>query len=557
MNYNITYQRDAINSYLVMKKDEAVNIQNYEVEMLERNSIDSFLDISIRTFNTEKELYYNITSKQQLDEILERKKLNSNELVKFFNTLIDIIKNCEKYFLDNNKILLQPDMIYIDLNGFKPSFVYVPFDNNNGVIIESIINLTNFLFDKIDQEDVNAVMIMHKIMTSCKQPDFNINKIQSIVNRKIAKSVSKTKSSTIDNKNVHKDNVNENKEDNQIISKLIEQNKKRENTNKADNKITKDNTEDISKKVDSDVNKKKLKNFNKYINKNNKKEQKQKENKKEDNKKTVDQKKMSNHLFYIILGSIQILTIILFLIIVKSNILYSDVTGKMKIESLLGSICMLIALDLFSSKKAYEYMKTQDNDSKDDKNKKNKNTKKKNDGIKELGNPFADKNREVLFNEPLVVNDREEFVASSIVKETDTTELENESANVDANGDKQDVLENGEDETICLKDFVHKDMMINPYLLNEVTQDKITIDRNPFLIGKLKGHVDYIISNNSVSRIHCKIIKESNDYYIIDLNSKNGTLLNQERLVSHKKYKLENEMAVTISNCEYIFRKDM
>ncbi|GKX30624.1 phosphopeptide-binding protein [Vallitalea longa] len=546
MNHNITYQRDAINSYLVMKKEDATNIENYEVEMLERNSLDSFLDISIRTFNAEKELYYNITSKQQLDEILERKKLNSNELVQFFNTLVNIVKNCEKYFLDSNKILLQPNMIYIDLNGFKPSFVYVPFDNNDKIIIDDIINLTNFLFDKIDQEDVNAVMIMHKIMTSCKQPDFNINKIQSIVNEKKTKTVIKTKSHNIDNKIIHKDNNENNKEDNEIISKLIEQNKKREKANKVNNNIVKEDNEVINKKADSNINKK-LSSISKYINKSNR-VKKQKENIKEKNKKSMELNKVSNYLSYIVLATIQIITIVLFLIIMKSNILYSDVTGKIKIESLLASICMLIAIDLYSSKKAFDYMKAQDNNSKESKD---KNVKKKTEDVKQFDNPFKDshKNRCHLFNEPLVVSDKEVFTKDKTVIETDTMELEDASAHEDDNSD--------EDETICLKDFIHTDLEIEPYLINEDTQDKIIIDNNPFLIGKLESHVDYIISNSSVSRIHCKIIKDQNDYYIIDLNSKNGTFLNQERLGGNKKYKLDNGMTITISNCEYIFRKDM
>jgi hypothetical protein len=53
---NITYERDVINSYLVIKADESSHIQNYEIEMLERNSIDSFLELNIRTLNSEKKL---------------------------------------------------------------------------------------------------------------------------------------------------------------------------------------------------------------------------------------------------------------------------------------------------------------------------------------------------------------------------------------------------------------------------------------------------------------------------------------------------------------------
>lgn len=52
------------------------------------------------------------------------------------------------------------------------------------------------------------------------------------------------------------------------------------------------------------------------------------------------------------------------------------------------------------------------------------------------------------------------------------------------------------------------------------------IDSFPCKIGKIKEEVSIVISDVSVSRIHCQLIKRENKIAIMDLNSTNGTCLN-------------------------------
>ncbi|GMQ57664.1 DUF6382 domain-containing protein [Vallitalea sediminicola] len=534
---NITYERDAINSYLVIKVDDAISIENYEIEMLERNSIDSFLDINIRTINMEKKLYYNITSKQKLTEILERKKLTSNELKKFFSNLISIVKDCEKYYLDCNKILLQPEMIYINPNGFLPCYVYTPFDNEQGNIIDETINLIEFLFDKVSQEDVNAVMLLHKLITACKQPDFNINTIENIINSTVSpkvqsdnKKMQAQKNSGGNDKNINSNESNE--EDNFIISKLIEQNKQREKVEEAKSMKSEINKKSGNEKVDVTTKNKSIK-----------KEIKHKNNNRKDNQKSS--KDMGNYLYIIIIGCIQILTVLVFVVMLKSKVLYSDVTGKIEMASLLACIGMLLAVNLYTSKKVYDHMKNK----KEQTNSINMNKKKVYNEPAVNSFNVEYKNREKLFEEPIVEKEEVESKNDSIIENKKYKAKEKMV-------EKPERTNYSTEDTILLEDYKQKlNIEAEPYLLSKDGDivNKVIIASNPFIIGKLDSQVDYIVENSSVSRIHCKIINEDEKYYIIDLNSKNGTYLDEERLVSNKKYQLHDGTHVAISNCEYTF----
>lgn len=68
-----------------------------------------------------------------------------------------------------------------------------------------------------------------------------------------------------------------------------------------------------------------------------------------------------------------------------------------------------------------------------------------------------------------------------------------------------------------------------------------TIKSFPVTIGKLKDSTDIIIADDSVSRIHAKIINRQGKVKIQDLNSTNGTFLNGTRIHPGKEADLERK----------------
>ena len=64
----------------------------------------------------------------------------------------------------------------------------------------------------------------------------------------------------------------------------------------------------------------------------------------------------------------------------------------------------------------------------------------------------------------------------------------------------------------------------------------------PCIAGKMKDEVSLVISDISVSRVHCKFIKKDNKVCILDLNSTNGTFLNGLPLKNGKLRKSKKTM---------------
>ena len=73
-----------------------------------------------------------------------------------------------------------------------------------------------------------------------------------------------------------------------------------------------------------------------------------------------------------------------------------------------------------------------------------------------------------------------------------------------------------------------------PELICEESGEVVPLTKFPFYIGSASEFVDFVPSQEGVSRIHCCINKKEDNYYLEDLNSTNGTYLNYQEVIPGK-----------------------
>lgn len=76
----------------------------------------------------------------------------------------------------------------------------------------------------------------------------------------------------------------------------------------------------------------------------------------------------------------------------------------------------------------------------------------------------------------------------------------------------------------------------------------------PYIIGKMKDNVNMVISHPMISRIHAKIYFKENHYYIEDMNSSNGTYINDCLILPHTLTELSPGDYITFAHLTYIFQ---
>ena len=76
-------------------------------------------------------------------------------------------------------------------------------------------------------------------------------------------------------------------------------------------------------------------------------------------------------------------------------------------------------------------------------------------------------------------------------------------------------------------------------------------NKYPYVIGKSKRSSDYKVSSNVVSRVHARLNCEMGVFTIEDLNSTNGTFVNDERLKPHEIKEIEKGDVIKLADLEF------
>lgn len=128
-----------------------------------------------------------------------------------------------------------------------------------------------------------------------------------------------------------------------------------------------------------------------------------------------------------------------------------------------------------------------------------------------------------------------------------------ESMRFDAEKEEADDADRQEGVTVCLGYAG----VGNPYLsgVQPAALPTITADRELILIGTLPQAVDVVLPSKAVSRMHAKIEKKSGECYLTDLNSKNGTFINEQPLIGEEERRLQDGDKVRFADLTYQYCK--
>ncbi len=141
------------------KLEEKPEERRYQYCIVSRGGIRGLLGCSLRFINGDAFLYYDITSKQSLSQILFKKKIDREWLKDFAWNLNHIRQEMSRFLLDDSSVIWYPEQIYRDLDENKWSFMYYPYyDKENG-----FKRFLEFVIEKLDYDDEVLVECAYKI----------------------------------------------------------------------------------------------------------------------------------------------------------------------------------------------------------------------------------------------------------------------------------------------------------------------------------------------------------------------------------------------------------
>ena len=107
-----TYIEKNLNkTYLVLEGAEG-ETEDYQTVMLKENEIPGILPTDIHYLDNQMYYHYDISGKQTFMGMCDKGNLQCEDMKTLVLELVDVIQNLQKYMLDGNGILLEPEYIF-------------------------------------------------------------------------------------------------------------------------------------------------------------------------------------------------------------------------------------------------------------------------------------------------------------------------------------------------------------------------------------------------------------------------------------------------------------
>lgn len=563
----VRYERNnGVNYAVIDTKEEWKCEDDYEVKMFMLNTPEYFLHITMNYIDEKNSIYYDISSKQQLSKLFEYGKVTMEDVKSLFYNISRMVRVVDEYMLNLDRVILNPQDIYVSLSDKKYSFMYSPVAGEKD-FYDKMCSLFEYILERFDHSVKKSSLVkFYEIYQRILVRDYTPDKLMEffddenegihIINEEDLTDGMADNADGEDNaygrdRAYGEDNANgKNNDYVEDINYAGNNNYAKDktyirNNNRVKGKAyTKDNDSIIDKIYDRNDNYNKDKNFEGTVIKDVMPEIINTDKPDKRSKKTT----------FIIKA---VATVLVLNAIVS---MFFKSYAVIKIGTTASIICIIVGLAIFyitdKAAKVIGELINEDKVTEDElipyrlHNYGNKTE----NGIAEDKASEAQVNTG-LDNEYGKQKDNNEYDNMVTAKVID--EEEEQPAQYGNTMLLSDYLNMLKDNKLTLK-ITDTDSEIPLYVKKadgyEAVTEKLEPDSYPCTIGSLEESSDIYIASPIISKMHACIIKDEDKFYIEDMNSTNGTFINGERIAMHNKMCLSDGDALRIASYEFVVK---
>lgn len=185
------FKREKDKNYLVFEKE--IQEDSYKYKMLLHNKIRGLLECRIYHIDNITKVQYDISSKQSLKRICEKKHLNRQQFEAILAAVQELMQELARYCLSLDEVFLNPEYIYGDMESFDIYFCYYP-DKGQTLAEQEFHQLAEYLINYLDYEDKGVIEKGYALYRYTMEENYDI-----------AKSIQKTRAERIEKAEIEKD----------------------------------------------------------------------------------------------------------------------------------------------------------------------------------------------------------------------------------------------------------------------------------------------------------------------------------------------------------------
>lgn len=498
------YKRDVSHNYLILHGEEKINTASYQVRMLTGNTMPSILKCRMQGLDGKWLFYYDITSKQSLTSFYENRKLGAEDLEMILTGFIRVMEEMGEYLLNAEQLVLCPEYMFLDVEKREVFFCCLP--DYHHPVQEQFRELTEYFLPKLDHEDAAAVNLGYGVYRKAMEAGLQLEHIKELIYRAgNEKNGSSTKKFTDNDEMKIPDEAEK-------ISTGYAENDFREKPVSTEQK-----TEQYLKTEEKRV---------KF---------KEKSNKEKSHDKKVDVK-------WGLVAGCAVGVLILLGTLMAS---YLGYLPEISVEVVLGVAILLMGVGAGCGWIIDKKKKKQEEETAEWRNKVQRELAGENKTENNIERNDMTQNQwehETGRRDTMEQNLMNVEKSTSAIRQFDMSERKNQEQH-ELYGETV-VLSAGQLSGSASLVSREPGELPTIYLEEELT-----------VVGKLEQASDVVLPFPTVSRVHARIRKTGDEYYLADLNSRNGTSVNGRMLAADEEYLLQDEDQVDFAQARYVFLK--
>ncbi len=153
----ITYSRNLMTSHMVIEAGKPLT--EWEEQMIAHVTVDGILFAKQVLENEKKQMWYDITGKQTLQQYLEGQELDYEMLAALLTGIYKAVDMLEGLLLRADGILLQPEAVFVDYRTKEIYFCYYP--GTEAALQDAFSALMESLLPRLNHEDDRAVKLAY------------------------------------------------------------------------------------------------------------------------------------------------------------------------------------------------------------------------------------------------------------------------------------------------------------------------------------------------------------------------------------------------------------
>lgn len=180
-----SYRKEKDNDYMILEAPGKPEGGEYQIRMLLVNPIYGLLPCKMRMVDGSRAFYYDITEKQPMTSVFERRLMGKEDIEKLLGGLEKAMDEAGRYLLVMEQFVLRPEYIFQDTETGEFFFCYLPF--YDGSLEADFRELAEYILKRLDHSQEEAVLWGYDIYSRSAEEHFSIGKILESVHERAAK----------------------------------------------------------------------------------------------------------------------------------------------------------------------------------------------------------------------------------------------------------------------------------------------------------------------------------------------------------------------------------